>query len=72
MSSSTPRYASIPEARAAGEDRPNISDMIFINELVSEGAVCSLCRVTGAEKKLSVCANCKLVLYVNTVISTKL
>jgi len=44
MSSFTPRYGSISDARAAG-------------------AVCEICRVTGAERKLRVCARCKNVQY---------
>jgi hypothetical protein len=71
MSSFTPRYASISDARAASENRLHIIDLIFIIELVSEGAVCEFCRVTAAEKKLRVCARCKNAQYVKTVILTK-
>jgi hypothetical protein len=72
MSSFAPRYASISDARAAGENLLNIIYIIFIIELVSEGAICSICRVTGAERKLMVCARCKSVKYVKIVMSTKM
>jgi hypothetical protein len=72
MSDFTSRYPSISGARAAGENRLNIIDLIFTIELVSQGIICNVCRVTGAEKKLRACAKCKSVLYVKTVISTKL
>jgi hypothetical protein len=72
MSTFTPCYASISDARAAGENRLDIVDLILIIELVSEGAICDFCRVTGAETKLRVCAKCKCVQYVKTVISTKM
>ena len=72
MSSPTPHYGSILDMRAAGENRLNIIELIFIIELVSEGAVCEVCRVTGTEKRLRVCARCKCVQYVNTVILTKM
>ena len=64
MSNFTPRYASISDARAAGENRLNI--LIWDIELVSEGAVCEFCRVTAAERKLRLCARCKCVQYVKT------
>jgi len=47
MSDFTPRRCkSISRARAAGENRLNNMDLMFIIELVSQDAICTFCRVT--------------------------